>query len=137
ALAASFDHLAERYDNPQARILGRTLDEATAQYLLNRKAPSRKGGEQDNRTSHLYVALYWARALADQTESADLAARFAPIAEALAASEAAIAAELIDVQGPAMDIGGYFQPDPTLTEDAMRPSETFNGILEGAMAETV
>jgi len=136
ALGASFEHLAERYDNAQARILGKTLDEATSQYLLNAKAPSRKCGEQDNRGSHFYVAMYWARALAGQTDDAELAARFRPIADALAENEASIVAELIDIQGKPMDIGGYYQPDPKLATEAMRPSETFNAILERTMAET-
>jgi isocitrate dehydrogenase len=137
ALAASFEHLATRYDNPHARVLGKTLDDATAQYLLNNKAPSRKCGEIDNRGGHFYVALYWAQALAAQTDDADLAARFAPIAKELAANEDAIATELIDVQGTPMDVGGYYQPDPALAAKAMRPSATFNAILEGAVAETV
>jgi isocitrate dehydrogenase len=137
ALGASFEHLADRYDNPQARTIGKALDEATAQYLLNAKAPSRKCGEADNRTTHFYVAMYWARALAAQTGDAELAARFAPLAAALEENESTIYAELIDVQGKPMDIGGYYQPDAKLAADAMRPSETFNAILEGAMAETV
>jgi isocitrate dehydrogenase len=137
ALGASFEHLAERDDNAHARVLGKTLEEATAQYLLTNKAPSRKCGELDNRGSQLYVALYWARALAAQTEDAEMAARFAPVARDLEANEASIAQELIDVQGQPMDIGGYYQPNPELAEKAMRPSATFNAILEGAVAATV
>jgi isocitrate dehydrogenase len=137
ALAASFEHIADRYDHAQAGILGRALDEATAQYLLNKKAPSRRCGEQDNRGSHFYVALYWARALAEQTENAELASRFAPIAREFAENEAAVVAELIGVQGSPVDIGGYYQPDTGLAVRAMRPSATFNAILEGAVAETV
>ena len=131
ALAASLEHLAEQYDNPQARILGNALDEATTQYLLNRKAPSRKCGEIDNRGTHFYVALYWAEALAAQDADKDLADRIRPIAEALAANEERITGELIDVQGQPMDVGGYYQPDPTLAAKAMRPSTTFNEIIDG------
>ena len=112
-------------------------EEATSQYLLNRKAPSRKCGEQDNRTSHFYVALYWARALAAQTDDADLAARFATTASYLADEEDVIVERFIEVQGAPVDIGGYYRPDAVLAGEAMRPSENFNEILEGAMAETV
>jgi isocitrate dehydrogenase len=136
ALAASLEHLGHRYDDDRARLLGRTLDEATAKYLLNARTPSRKCGEIDNRGGHFYVALYWAQALAAQAEDADLAARFAPLARDLAENEAAITAELITVQGTPMDIGGYYQPSPDLATKAMRPSATFNAILEGAPAPT-
>jgi isocitrate dehydrogenase len=137
ALAASLEHLADRFDNPSARVLGNTLEEATAKYLLNGDAPSRKVGEIDNRGSQFFLTLYWAQALASQSQDAALAARFVPIAKDLAENEATIAAELIDCQGPAMDVGGYYQPSTELASKAMRPSETFNAILEGAMAETV
>jgi isocitrate dehydrogenase len=136
ALAASLDFLAQGYDNLQARLLGKTLDEATSQYLLNAKAPSRKCGERDNRGSHFYLAMYWARALADQTDDAALAAHFAPIADALAENEDAIVAELITIQGTPMDIGGYYDPDRQVATDAMRPNETFNAILARTMAPT-
>jgi len=129
ALAASLEHLGEHYDNAGARLLGQTLDEATAQLLLNRKGPSRKVHELDNRGSHFYLALYWARALAAQTEDAELAARFAPVAEALTANEAKVLAELDAAQGAAVDIGGYYKPDERLGEEAMRPSETLNEII--------
>ena len=131
ALAASLEHLAGRYNNPQAKILGETLDEATTQYLLNRKAPSRKCGEIDNRGTHFYVAMYWAQALAAQTADPELAAKIQPIAEALAANEDRITSELIEAQGPPMDVGGYYQPDPALATKAMRPSTTFNEIIDG------
>jgi isocitrate dehydrogenase len=137
ALAASFEHLADRFDNDQVRVLGKTLEEATAQYLLNGKAPSRKCGEIDNRGSQFYLTLYWAQALAAQTDDRALAARFAPIAKDLAGNESTIVAELIDCQGKPMDIGGYYKPDPELAFAAMRPSETFNAIVVGAMAEVV
>ena len=135
ALAASFEHLAGRYDHARARILGETLDDATTQYLLNAKAPSRKCGELDNRGSHFFVAMYWALALANQTIDADLAARFRPIADELAANESKIVDELNGVQGQPMDIDGYYQPDPKRTTDAMRPSATFNAILDSTLAE--
>ena len=137
ALAASLEHLAERYDNAQARVLGTALEDATARYLLNGKVPSRKCGEIDNRGSQFYLTLYWAQALASQTDDPDLAARFAPLARELADNEQTITAELIDCQGKPMDIGGYYRPDPKLASKAMRPSETFNAILEEAMAEPV
>ena len=137
ALAASLEHLADRFDHAQARVLGRTLDVATEQYLLTNKTPSRKCGELDNRGSHFYVALYWARALAEQDECVELATRFAPIARELAEHESVIVAELNGVQGSAMNVGGYYQPDPVLAAKAMRPSSTLNAILEGAVVETV
>ncbi len=136
ALAASFEHLADHFNNDQARILGSTLDEATTQYLLNRKAPSRKCHELDNRGTHFYMAMYWANALATQTDDASLATQFAPLAGELKAQEETILNELNGVQGPAMDVGGYYQPDETLVRVAMRPSTTFNTILEGAVAST-
>ena len=130
ALAVSLDHLGERYNNNSARILGAALDDATTKYLLGNKGPSRKVGELDNRGSHFYVATYWAEALAAQTEDAALAAKFGPIAEALAAAEATILHELNSVQGPAMDIGGYFKPNAELAAAAMRPSATLNAIID-------
>lgn len=131
ALAVSFDHVAGRYDHPGAKVLGDTLDDATTQYLLQNKSPSRKVGELDNRGSHFYVAQYWAKALAEQTQDADLAKRFKPVAEALVANEAKILAELNGAQGPAQDVGGYYQPDPEKAAKAMRPSATLNGIIDG------
>ena len=131
ALAVSLDHLAERFDVPAARVLGATLDEATTQYLLTNKSPSRKCGELDNRGSHYFLTRYWAEALAAQSDDADLAAQFAPIAEALASNEEVIVAELNGVQGPAMDIGGYYMPDDGLASAAMRPSATLNKIIGG------
>jgi isocitrate dehydrogenase len=125
-------HLGERYDLPRANLLGAALDEATTQYLLNSKAPSRKVNEHDNRGTHFYVAMYWAQALAEQSDDAALSAHFAPLAAALAENEATINAELLAVQGQAMDIGGYYQPDTTLAASAMRPSQTFNALIDGA-----
>ena len=129
ALAVSFEHIADRYDNPTARILGQTLDDATTKYLLTNKSPSRKVNQLDNRGSHFYLAMYWAEALAAQTSDADLAARFAPLASAMAENEQTIVDELNAAQGQAMDVGGYFQPDPSKASEAMRPSATFNGLL--------
>ena len=134
ALAASFEHIGERYDHAAARILAKTLDEATTGYLMNNKAPSRRCGEPDNRASHYWVARYWAEALAAQEEDAALATRFAPMAVALAEAEAAILAELIDCQGAPQNIGGYYQPDESLASAAMRPSSTFNEVLTGLCA---
>jgi isocitrate dehydrogenase len=131
ALAASFEHIAERYNNKQALLLGKTLDEASAQYLLQNKSPSRKAGELDNRGSHYYVATYWAQAMASQKDDAGLAERFAKVAEALTSNEAKILAELNGVQGSPADIGGYYQPDPVRTAAMMRPSATLNAIIDG------
>jgi isocitrate dehydrogenase len=129
ALAVSFQHIAERTGNAKARIMGEALDEATTQYLLQNKSPSRRGGEHDNRGSHFYVAMFWAQALASSSDT-ELAAKFQPVAQALAANEDQINTELVSVQGPAMDIGGYFQPDPAKATAAMRPSATLNGIID-------
>ena len=129
ALAASFEHLAERYGNKRAAVLARALDEANGKILDNNKSPARKVGELDNRGSHFYLALYWAQALAAQGEDAQLAATFAPLARALADNEAAIVAELNGAQGKRVDIGGYYHPDLGRTSAAMRPSATFNAAL--------
>ncbi|MEM9689361.1 MAG: NADP-dependent isocitrate dehydrogenase [Pseudomonadota bacterium] len=131
ALAVSIDELAEKTDNARARILAEALDEANGQYLDNNKAPSRKAGELDNRGSHFYLALYWAQALAAQTDDTLLAETFAPVAAALADNEAAIVDELNTVQGEPIDIGGYYQPDDALASNAMRPSATLNAIIDG------
>jgi isocitrate dehydrogenase len=129
ALAASLEHLADRFDNPGARILGDALDAATAELLAQDKSPGRKVGELDNRGSHFYLALYWAQALARQTASPELAARFAPIADALQSNEAKIVRELGAAAGAPVDLCGYYRPDPTKTERAMRPSATLNDII--------
>ncbi len=131
ALAVSLDHLGEKYNNPKANILGEALDIATTKYLDNDKSPSRKVNEHDNRGSHYYVAMYWAQALADQIQDRELAATFAPIAEALAANEAKINYELISVQGVAVNIDGYYSTDREKTYAAMRPSNTLNEIIDG------
>ncbi|MCP4958052.1 MAG: NADP-dependent isocitrate dehydrogenase, partial [Actinomycetia bacterium] len=129
ALAVSFEHLANSFDNEVAGLLGETLDEATARLLEENKSPSRKVDEIDNRGSHFYLAMFWARAMASQTTNEDLAARFTPLADALEAAEETISADLITNQGVPMDIGGYYFPNPELASAAMRPSETFNQIL--------
>ena len=129
ALAVSLQHLGEKYDDARATLLGQTLDDATTKYLLENKSPSRKVNEHDNRGSHFYVAMYWAQALSE-SDDAELAARFAPLAQALSQSEEAINAELIGVQGQPMDIGGYYMPDPASAAAAMRPSATLNGIID-------
>ena len=136
ALAASLEHLGNTFDHAHAKVLSETLDEATTQYLLNNKSPSRKCGEPDNRSSHFYLALYWARSLATQTHDADLASHFEEVVDALEASEIQICKDLIDNQGVTMDIGGYYMPCTKLAEQAMRPSETFNAIIDGIFATT-
>jgi isocitrate dehydrogenase len=129
ALAVSLEHLAVKYSNKRAQILADTLDEATTKFLLTDKSPTRKLGGIDNRGSHFYLALYWAEALAAQDADADLKARFAPLAKALAAKEATIIEELNSAQGKEMDLGGYYRPDTKLIAAGMRPSETFNTAL--------
>ncbi|MDG6777865.1 NADP-dependent isocitrate dehydrogenase [Thiomicrorhabdus sp. zzn3] len=129
ALAVSLEHLATNFNNPRAQVLADTLDRATGSFLENNKSPSRKAGELDNRGSHFYLAMYWAQELAQQTEDAGLQTHFKPIAEQLAANEAKIVEELNGVQGQAVDIGGYYQPDSQLASAAMRPSATLNQII--------
>ena len=129
ALAASLEHLANRYSSRTAAILARTLDAANGKILDNNKSPARKVGELDNRGSHFYLALYWAQALAAQDEDAALKTRFMPLAKALADNEARIIGELNGAQGKAVDIGGYYRPDAGKLSDAMRPSASFNTIL--------
>ncbi|MDD7930557.1 NADP-dependent isocitrate dehydrogenase [Microbacterium thalli] len=131
ALAASFEHLGDYTGNAHAKVLADTLDAATGTFLEQDKSPGRALGTIDNRGSHFYLALYWAQELAAQTVDADLAAAFAPIAEALAASETTIVDELIAVQGSPAEIGGYYRPDAALVASVMRPSATLNGIIDG------
>ncbi|MGP6418556.1 NADP-dependent isocitrate dehydrogenase [Pseudomonas putida] len=129
ALAASLEHLGVNYNNPKALVLSKTLDQATGQFLDNNKSPSRKVGNIDNRGSHFYLALYWAQALAAQTEDAALQAQFATLAKTLTENEATIVAELNAVQGKPVDIGGYYHADAELISKAMRPSATFNAAI--------
>ena len=130
ALAVSFEHLANVTGNERARILGDTLDAATGELLENGKSPARRLGQIDNRGSHFYIALYWAQALAAQTDDAELAAAFAPIAAELSANEQTIVDELLAVQGQPADLGGYYAPDADKATAIMRPSPTFNAIID-------
>ena len=130
ALAVSLDHLGDKYDNPGAKLLGATLDEATSKLLEENKSPSRKVNEIDNRGSHFYLAMYWAEALANQNENSEWKAHFAQIAENFAQNEQQINQELIAAQGAPVAIGGYYQPDEQLASGAMRASETLNRIVE-------
>ncbi len=132
ALGASFEDLGIKTDNERARILAKTLDDATGKLLDNDKGPSRKTGELDNRGSQFYLALYWAQELAAQTDDQELAKHFAPLADALGKNEEAIVAEFAEVQGEEADIGGYYSPDPDKTAAVMRPSKTFNAVLADA-----
>ena len=129
ALAVSLEHFSEVNNNAKAKILGQTLDDATDKLLENRKGPSRKSGELDNRGSHFYLAMYWAQELANQNIDEALKAEFTPIAKQLADNEQAIIKELNDIQGKPTDLGGYYEPDEALINQVMRPSETFNAIL--------
>jgi len=129
ALAASLEHLGVTYNNPKALVLAKTLDQATGQFLDNNKSPSRKVGNIDNRGSHFYLALYWAQALAAQTEDTALQAQFATLAKTLTENESTIVAELNAVQGKPVDIGGYYHADAELISKAMRPSATFNAAV--------
>ena len=126
ALAVSLDHIG----SDKAKLLGATLDDATTEALLNNKSPQRKVNQLDNRGSHFYLALYWAKALAAQDEDADLKAEFAPVAETLAEQETAILEELNRVQGQPVELSGYYAPDEAALVQAMRPSATFNGIVD-------
>jgi isocitrate dehydrogenase len=137
ALAVSLEMLADKDGNERAAVLARTLDAATGALLENGKSPSRKVGELDNRGSHFYLALYWARALADQSDNTELAAAFAALAERLAADEDTIVAELGGVQGEPVDLGGYYHVDRDKATAAMRPSETFNAAIEALDAGAV
>ncbi len=130
ALAASFEHLAEREDNPRAQVLADTLDRATATFLEEDRSPTRKIGGIDNRGSHFYLALYWAQELAKQDDDAELASTFGELAETLSTQEETIVGELNGVQGEPADIGGYFRPDPAKASAVMRPSQTLNQALD-------
>ncbi len=130
ALAESLEHYAEVTDNTSAKILGAALSDATEAVLENRKSPSRKVNELDNRGSHFYLAMYWAQALATQTADPAMAERFAALAATLVESEDAVVQELTDVQGQPMDVGGYYYPSADLADLAMRPSATLNAALE-------
>src|SRR5262245_46442539 len=130
ALAESLDHMARATGNAKARVLAEALHKANTKFLDSDKSPSRKVGELDTRGSHFYLALYWAEALAAQTQDAELQARFAKVARELAASEAKIVAELNATQGKPVDLGGYYRPNPAMASKAMRPSPTLNAIVD-------
>ena len=129
ALGVSLEHLGQTLQNEKALVLSETLDQATEKFLANDKSPARKIGKLDNRGSHFYIALYWAQALAAQDKNGELKAYFTPIAEALTANEAKIDKELIEAQGKKQEIGGYYQPNESLLNKAMRPSDTLNAII--------
>ena len=129
ALAVSFEHLGQSTQNKSAEILGTALDSATSRLLDEGKSPSRKVNELDNRGSHFYIAMWWAQAMAEQTEDRELAQLFAPLANELTAAQETILQDLLDCQGQPMDIGGYYYPDPALAASSMRPSATFNNII--------
>jgi len=130
ALAVSLEHLGEVFSNDRAKVLAETLDQATGKFLQENKSPSRKVMELDNRGSHFYLAMYWAEALALQAKDGELKSVFEPIVKSLSESEAQILSELNGAQGVKVDIGGYYKPDPVKTSEVMRPSKTFNQILE-------
>ena len=134
ALAVSFEDLGIKYSNEKAKILAKTLDAATGQLLDNNKNPSPKTGQLDNRGSQFYLAMYWAQELAAQTENKELADKFAPLAKALTENEKKILGELNSVQGKPVDIGGYYQPDMKKVNAIMRPSATFNAIVDALKA---
>jgi isocitrate dehydrogenase len=130
ALAASFEHYAGFTGNAKAQVLADTLDRATGTFLENDKSPGRALGTIDNRGSHFYLALYWAQELAGQTQDAELAAAFGPVAQQLTDAEETIVAELIAVQGNPVEIGGYYHPDEAKVSAVMRPSATLNAIID-------
>mmetsp|Transcript_22241 Transcript_22241/g.70081 ORF Transcript_22241/g.70081 Transcript_22241/m.70081 type:complete len:895 (+) Transcript_22241:125-2809(+) len=134
AMAVALEDLSAKAGNPEARILGRTLNDAVGKLMNAGKSPKRKVMELDNRGSHFYLALYWAEALAQQTDSPSLASKFTAVAGQLKASEARILGELISAEGKPAELGGYFAPDPFLTSQAMRPSATFNSIIDALLA---
>jgi isocitrate dehydrogenase len=134
ALAVSLEDLGIKTGNNKAKILAKTLDAATGKLLDNRKSPSPKTGELDNRGSQFYLSMYWAQELAAQKEDAELAAAFAPLAKTLTDNEQKIVAELLEVQGKPADIGGYYKPDESKLKSVMRPSASFNAALESFAA---
>jgi isocitrate dehydrogenase len=134
ALAVSLEDLGIKEGNNKAKLLAKTLDSATGKLLDNRKSPSAKTGELDNRGSQFYLSMYWAQELAAQTEDKELAAQFAPLAKALTENEATIVAEFKAVQGQPADIGGYYKADAEKCKAVMRPSATFNAIIKSARA---
>jgi isocitrate dehydrogenase len=130
AMVVSLEHVARVADLPRAAVLAATLDRAIERLLEQGRSPSRKVGEIDTRGSHASLAVFWADELATQTEDADLAALFTPIAAVLGTGEEAVLAELLAAQGSPVDVGGYYRPDPTLADAAMRPSPTLNAAID-------
>tara|TARA_Y100000768_G_scaffold55968_1_gene37264 strand:- start:6110 stop:8326 length:2217 start_codon:yes stop_codon:yes gene_type:complete len=130
ALAVSFEHLGEATQNSKAKVLGAALDAATGRLLDEGKSPSRKVNELDNRGSHFYIAMWWAQAMSDQTQDPELAELFAPLAEELTSAQDPILQDLLACQGEPVDVGGYYYPDPARAAVAMRPSPTFNSIID-------
>ena len=130
ALAESLDHMARVSNNARAKVFAEALHKANTKFLDSDKSPSRKVGELDTRGSHFYLAMYWAEALAAQSQDKELQARFAKVARELATNEAKILAELKAAQGRPVELGGYFRPNPELASKAMRPSPTFNAIVD-------
>ncbi len=130
ALAVSLEDLGQKTDNNKVKVLAAALDNANSQFLNNNKSPSRKAGELDTRGSHFYLAMYWAQALASQSDDKDLQATFTPVAKQLTENEARIVDELNAVQGKPADIGGYYRPDREKTSAIMRPSSSLNLILD-------
>jgi isocitrate dehydrogenase len=130
ALAVSIEDLGRKTGNTRALVLAEALDRANGRVLENDKSPQRKVGEIDNRGSHFYLAMYWARALADQTTDAGLRETFTPVAEELERNETTIVGELAAVQGTTVDVGGYYHPNPAAAARAMRPSSTFNAVVD-------
>lgn len=135
ALAASLEHLSIATNNAKAKVLAQTLDKATEKFLETKKSPSRKVNEIDNRGSHFYLTLYWAQALAEQGDDANLQKAFVEVAKELAENEERIAKDLIEIQGDPVDIGGYYLPDFELASKAMRPSETYNSIIDKIVSD--
>jgi isocitrate dehydrogenase len=134
ALTVSIEDVAQKTGNKKAQVLADALDHATEKLLDNNKSPARKVGELDNRGSHYYLAMYWAQELANQTEDPELAAKFAPVAKALAENEQKILGELNGAQGKAVDLGGYYYVDPAKTSAVMRPSATLNQVIDNVNA---
>jgi isocitrate dehydrogenase len=132
ALGACFEDIGFKTGNARAKVLGKTLDDAIGKLLDNNKSPSRKTGELDNRGSQFYLAMYWAQELAAQSDDDELRKHFAALADTLTKNEDTIIAELAEVQGEAVDIGGYYAPDTAMTTAVMRPSKTLNAALEDA-----
>ncbi|MFN4151257.1 MAG: NADP-dependent isocitrate dehydrogenase, partial [Candidatus Sericytochromatia bacterium] len=130
ALVPSFELIAEKTGNPKAALLAETLEQAIGKYLENEKAPSRKVGQIDNRGSSFYLSMYWAQALAEQSKDQELKDRFTVIAKKLEENEAKINEELLAAQGKPADIGGYYMPDDAKAEKEMRPSSTYNEIID-------